>query len=71
MSKGIHILPSGNIGAVYLRNNTSPTAGDQITDIGNTEEKLVKAANLYTQTSYYQNVDIIELQIVWYLPVKG
>ena len=51
--------------AVRLRNNAGKTnKDDQICDIGEPFEECKRKAVLYTQTSYYQTIDVIELNIV-------
>jgi len=50
--------------AVALSNNTDPNAQDQVCDIGKPYVDCVEKARLYTQTSYYQKVEVIEFNIV-------
>jgi len=50
--------------AVALSNNTDPKAQDQVCDIGRPYEDCVEKAKLYTQTSYYQTVEVVEFMVV-------
>lgn len=50
--------------AVRLANNTNPKARDQISDAGRTREECVKSAQLYTETSHFQTIEVLELQVV-------
>lgn len=53
-----------NIHAVRLADNTNPKAHDQIADAGRSYEDCLKAARLYVETSRYQTIEVLELQIV-------
>lgn len=57
--------------AVRLAENTDTKAQNQYCDIGKDFDECMRKARLYTQTSYYQDISVIQLGVMEVWEVKS